>query len=201
MSDVTIDITNEPVTINVEQTTETIVIDNSPLSVSIANNPLAISFAETPVSVSLNQNNTNVIVQSVGLQGNPGASGATTPFILETDDNVLTGQPIYIKNTGHLGLAQANTTATSKVAGLVQTDTAPTFACPCLSIGKVARTDWTLVAGTVSLTIGAEYYLDPNTPGMITTIAPVSVTQIVVSIGNAVASDTLNIEIEQPILL
>jgi len=57
------------------------------------------------------------------------------------------------------------------------------------------------VAGTIALTPGATYFLDPSTAGRITTTAPTTAGQYVVRVGRAVDATTLDIEIELPILL
>ena len=119
-------------------------------------------------------------------------------FSAESDDAVLVGQPLYIKASGHTGLACASGVASSAV-GFAIADTQPTFSAEYVTEGKLTLTDWTAVAGTVALIPGAAYYLDGTVPGMITTIAPAI--GYVVRVGRATSPLTLDIEIEPSVLL
>lgn len=85
--------------------------------------------------------------------------------------------------------------------GLAAQDIAPTFSGPVQTEGLIYRPDWTAATGGVSLTGGALYYLDPTTPGMLTTTVPVLAGEVVQLIGTAVDTQTLDLEIVEPILL
>jgi hypothetical protein len=119
----------------------------------------------------------------------------------QADAQIKIGYPVYLKTSGHVAPAQANEPGTAQVAGISISDTAPTFACKYITEGRVERTDWTEVAGTALLSAGATYFLDPLIAGRITTTAPVSSGHYVVRVGRAVTSNTLDVEIELPILL
>lgn len=116
----------------------------------------------------------------------------------ETDSNVAIGQPVYIKSTGHLDLASAS--VAPQVAGVAISDTAATIAAHYITEGKVIRTDWTPIVGTVSLLAGVTYFLD-TAAGRLTAAAPAAAGQYVVRVGRAVSTTTLDVEIELPILL
>lgn len=119
----------------------------------------------------------------------------------ETDVDVIVGQPLYLQSNGHLDLAQANAIATCRICGLALTDANATTAVNYSVDGTVDRADWTPVTGTVSLTPGAPYYLSPDEPGKLTTIAPETVGQIVALVGFAISATRFAIEVQTPILL
>jgi hypothetical protein len=61
--------------------------------------------------------------------------------------------------------------------------------------------DWTSVAGSVTLTPGAEYFLSADNSGMMTTVPSMSDGNSVVPVGVAKTETTFDIDIELPILL
>jgi hypothetical protein len=113
---------------------------------------------------------------------------------------ILKGQPVRVDNTGQMRLAQANAIGTSFVVGLAVQDTAIGFSCQATR-GILTRPDWSLIAGTVTLAVGANYFLDPAAQGRITTVPPISVGQTVVLIGQATGPTTLALELSEPIML
>lgn len=119
----------------------------------------------------------------------------------EADVPIKSGQGVYIKNNGHLALAQADNSVTSKIAGLAFDNAGVTFACRYITDGELSKDDWTEVIGAEQLTIGAVYYLDPNNAGRLTTIAPSATGQYVVRVGVALTVKKIDIEIQQSILL
>jgi hypothetical protein len=122
-------------------------------------------------------------------------------YSAEADETILVGQPVYLKVTGHVALAKADAAATTQVAGIAQNAVAAGSSCHYLTEGEITQTNWTLIAGTATLTIGATYYLDLSTAGRITSTSPTAVGNYVVRVGRATTSTTLDIEIELPILL
>jgi hypothetical protein len=57
-----------------------------------------------------------------------------------------------------------------------------------------------LLAGFSGLTAGAVYFLDPNTPGGITTTVPSVTGQKIQAVGTAFSTTTLLLDIEQPVI-
>lgn len=131
----------------------------------------------------------------------PGMPETYIYYTAITDNLTKVGNPLYLTGAGHVNLAQANAAGTTQVVGLSQSDYTVGQACNYLTEGRIERTDWTIVAGTIDLSIGATYFLDPNTAGYITTTAPTTAGQYVVRVGRAIDARTLDIEIELPILL
>jgi hypothetical protein len=65
----------------------------------------------------------------------------------------------------------------------------------------LTTTQWDAVGGSSGLSFGSTYYIDPSTPGNITTTAPTTVGQVVVPIGVAISAVTLKVEVGEAILL
>jgi hypothetical protein len=124
-----------------------------------------------------------------------------TYYTGEADEAILIGQPVYTKADGHVALAQANASGVCQVSGIARNSVGATYTCQYDSDTDISQDDWTDVAGTVSLTPGMTYYLDPDTAGHITVTPPFTAGQYVVRVGRAVSATTLDIEIELPILL
>jgi len=148
----------------------------------------------------------------------------TSYLSAQADEIIKQGQPVYIKNNGHIGLAKASALLTSKVVGFAIADTSIGFSCEYTE-NNLTLSNWPAITGTSylivgdvpdislltdfglltegisSLSINNYYYLSPDIAGNITNIAPTSTGQYVVSIGEAVSTTTLEIEIEKPILL
>jgi hypothetical protein len=122
-----------------------------------------------------------------------------TSFSAESDDEVILGQPVYLKSNMHVALAQANSAAPSKMDGLVVVGASPTFAAKYISEGQVTRQDWTPITGTEQLTPGATYFLSAAEAGKLTTTAPT--TGYIARVGKAQSSISLDIEIAQTIRL
>ncbi len=126
-----------------------------------------------------------------GPQGPQGATGSTG----EADDAIRAGQPVYVKATGHVGLAHAETLPQAGYAGIALADTASGFAVT-YGVGVITLADWSVVAGFAALTPGAVYYLGAGT---ITPVAPRSGYSVVV--GRALTPTTLHAYQEPSILL
>jgi len=128
-------------------------------------------------------------------------AGAITPLTAEADSTTKIGNVIYLKSNSHLELAKADGASTVQVAGVAISNTAPTASCSYITEGQVERADWTDIAGVVSLTPGATYFLSATATGKITTVAPTTGGQYVVRVGRAVSTTELDVEIELPVLL
>ena len=126
-----------------------------------------------------------------------GSGGASNPSI-QTDDTILKGQPVYIKANGHIGLAQADTLNTSKVVGFAVNDTSIGFSCE-YQRNILTLSDWTSVIGTTNLIPNNLYFLNSTTAGTITNTPPT--TGVIISLGEAISTTSLEINIEYPILL
>lgn len=121
------------------------------------------------------------------------------------DATALTeGAPVYISGDGLVKAAQANAMASSDVAGLVLDASIASAASGTVRhSGTLTLANWSTVteAASATLTAGSRYYLSATAAGKLTATAPSTAGHTVVLIGKAVSTDTLLIEIDQPILL
>jgi hypothetical protein len=143
------------------------------------------------------------ISEGIATYINTGGSGGGIVIegTAETDDSVLAGQVLTLKNTGHVGLAKADNMATANVCGLAEINISATLPCTFVIDGNVVLADWTNVVGTPNLVVGATYYVSNITAGHLTTIAPTIVGQYVIIVGQAITNLVLAVEISQRILL
>ena len=127
------------------------------------------------------------------------ASGVT-PLAVVAAVDLVAGQPVFVDSiSGQLKLASAAGFAASFVAGLVQSTTLAAFAAP-LATTTLALSDWTAIIGTASLTKGARYFLGA-VAGTLSSTAPTTPGQSVVSVGLALSTTQLEITPTPPILL
>ena len=123
---------------------------------------------------------------------------ANTEFSAESDDVILRGQPVFLKNNGHVGLAQANSSYTAEVVGFAVNDTLVSFSCT-YSKNPVVLSDWTNISGNTLLNTNSDYFLSYDSPGTITNVVPTK--GYSVFMGEALNTTTLQVEIEDPYLL
>ena len=124
------------------------------------------------------------------LSGNTNAGSASNPAIFDSPAEI--GQPLYVSSANHIDLAIAN--SHPDVIGLATVD-------GFLSEGQITKADWSTVADSTGLVPGDCYFLSPTNAGQITNIAPTDPGEYVVSLGRAISTDTLEIEIQPAILL
>jgi len=121
-------------------------------------------------------------------------------YSAETDDDVVAGQPVYVKADTHVGLAANGGAATHQVAGLAIEAAAAGAAVEYRPDGKLQVADWTAITGGALLTPGAYYFLDAAA-GTLTTAATATVGEYLVRVGRAITTVTLDIEVGPLILL
>lgn len=119
----------------------------------------------------------------------------------EADANISAGMAVYMTGAGHIDKAQADASGTSSVVGLLSADVSTGFSGQFQKDGAITLADWTAVIGSTDLTVGAIYFLDPSTAGMLTTIAPTAIGEYVCVVGQAITTKILAIEIQPKILL
>jgi len=107
---------------------------------------------------------------------------------------ITLGTPVYISAAGQVSPAVASSVATSKVVGLVNDASIASLASGNIRVAGV-------VNGLSGLVPGSVYYLDPVNAGKITLTAPTAVGQVVLPIGFALTSTSLELVIERSILL
>ena len=122
-------------------------------------------------------------------------------FSLVTDDTIKAGQPLYIKTSGHVALANSNSISQAKIIGLAINDAEPSFLVDFKRTYELVINDWTNVIGTQYLQTGFEYYLDNSNAGMLTSNPPINSGDYSIKVGVALNNTTLMINIQILILL
>lgn len=110
------------------------------------------------------------------------------------------GQPVATHSTGTGFVAALGAGLSRPAVGLLYEDTLNTVAGRVQKDGMFVLADWTPITGATTLVRGP-YYLHPTTSGKLTSTAPTTAGQLVQPIGYAVATDTLEVEIQSSILL
>jgi len=110
------------------------------------------------------------------------------------------GQPVYVSAADTVDLADASAAATAGVVGLVYTAASAGNGGDYITSGRITQDDWTTATGAANLTAGMVYYLSETT-GRITSTAPTAVGALVVRVGRALNTTTLEVSIEPGILL
>ena len=142
------------------------------------------------------------------LQSSDYLSGSFPELQTFTNDNagtIVIGSPVYVKSNGHVDLAKANASGTTRVCGLVfdAAGIATTVAGNVIIDGTMTATtgQWDAVAGTSGgLTPGTIYYLSAATPGVLTSTAPSAATQFVMAVGIALSSTQMELLISEQII-
>jgi hypothetical protein len=119
---------------------------------------------------------------------------------LEAARPVSVGQPVYVSSNNIVDLSDASTLLSAQVLGLVSVGASGGGTSTVLSEGIVTLSDWTSVVGTTELIPGAIYYLS-TTAGQMATVPPTGDSDIVVRLGIALTTDTIDIEVTNIVTL
>jgi len=123
----------------------------------------------------------------------------------ESSAALVIGTPVYVSAAGTVKRAQANALSTADVIGLWRAiSTAAAGSDQAVLDGVLVATtgQWDAVTGqSGGLTPGARYYLDPSTPGKLSTTAPTTTGQVVVGCGLAISTTEMEVDIETFVLL
>jgi hypothetical protein len=119
--------------------------------------------------------------------------------------SITIGQAVYVEAAGSVDLAQANASSTVEILGLVKSTSIAAAASGSIQTDGIltaTTVQWDAVTGgTGGLTAGSIYYLDPDTPGLLTTTAPTTAADYVVRVGLALSTTDMDITVSEPILL
>jgi hypothetical protein len=124
----------------------------------------------------------------------------STSYSAVADESIVSGQPVYVKATGNVGLAKADAVGTYKAVGLAIESKSSGLSVKYNTDGRVELADWTAVTGSATLTPGAHYYLSTDTAGMLSAIAPTG-SGYVVPLGKAITTVVFDVEIGTVVLL
>lgn len=157
--------------------------------------PEPITILETVVEPEI-----SVVELDTGMRGPPGPPGPNTSgFQIVAATTLHTGQPIYVDPSGRAALASAGALGTCGVAGLIGEDTAASF-IGTVNTQSLELDDWTLITGSTLLVPGRQYYLGRVT-GTLTLMPSDVLGSIVVVIGRAISTTTINLCVFSSILL
>jgi hypothetical protein len=112
------------------------------------------------------------------------------------------GQPVYLSAASTVKRAQANAALTQRVVGIVSDPTIAAAANGLVALaGPITLTtaQWDAVTGQTGGLTPGPYYLDPASPGKLSTVGTSG--QYFVPIGNAINTTTLAINLQPSILL
>lgn len=130
-------------------------------------------------------------------------SGVVVQLQNSTATAVNIGRAVYTNGDGTFGLANANSTGTKNVSGIVFDTAINASASGSIAVaGIVTATiaQWNAVTGQSSgLTVGSIYFLSASTAGGLTTTAPT--TGYIAPVGIALSTTKLSVNIGQTILL
>jgi len=123
----------------------------------------------------------------------------------DNGSTIAIGAPVYVKSNGHVDLAKADASSTTRVAGLVfdAAGIATTVSGNIISDGILTATtgQWDAIAGTSGgLTPGTVYYLSAATAGLLTATAPSTATQFVEPVGIALSATQMALLLSEPII-
>ncbi len=129
-------------------------------------------------------------------------------IVSRTNNNaspIIIGYAVYPDGNGTVDLAQADASGTVEVLGIVQETSISAAASGYIQTDGILTAttgQWDAVAGTTGgLTAGTVYYLDPDTPGLMTDTAPTAGGDFVVRLGVGLSTTEFEITIQQPVLL
>ena len=123
----------------------------------------------------------------------------------ESSAAITIGMPVYAFAADSVKRGQANAKSTATLVGCVYD-----VSIAAAATGNIAQsgvivattTQWDAVAGTTGgLTFATNYFLDPATPGKMTSVPPTTVGQVNVLVGRAISSTEFELLLSQPILL
>jgi hypothetical protein len=111
-------------------------------------------------------------------------------------ETMVAGQPVYVVSNNTVNLANATVLATANTIGLVCVGGSATDTVTIQTDGAVYLEDWTAIIGATELTPGALYYLD-TTDGLLTTDPPIANGNVIVTMGTALNTKTIDIEVNE----
>lgn len=118
----------------------------------------------------------------------------------EAGENITLGSPVYIGGNNKLYLAQANNIPNAQAIGIAIENKIATLSCPFITYGIITINDWTITTGNLTLITGCKYYLSETNAGKLIT-PPLTLSKYLVYIGEAISTNSLKIDITNPLKL
>lgn len=123
----------------------------------------------------------------------------------ESATTVTIGQPVYISAASSFKRAQSNALSTSDLIGLVYDTSIAAAASGNVAVAGVMTAttgQWDTVTGASGgLVFGTDYFVDPATPGKLTSTAPTTVGQVVVPVGTGLNTTDMELKFKTIVLL
>lgn len=126
------------------------------------------------------------VVTVAGGRTDGGGGSVTMEAIFDSDTSK--GQVVYVSGDGHVDLAQADDGDTATAVGIANEDVTAGQTGRYTPVGPVSCETWNLTPASV-------YFLDPASPGGMTTTYPSTPGHFVVILGAAATPTMLNLEI------
>lgn len=124
------------------------------------------------------------------------ASGFKSPVVTYGQSGgsirLYPGTPVYRDNLGQFRAASAASLTTAPAIGIVAKNTLQNYTVNVISTGYLTLYNWVSITGTVSLTLGATYYLAVAS-GKLTTNSAESGSLVTQAIGLATSVNTLQV--------
>jgi hypothetical protein len=145
-------------------------------------------------------------LQSGDVLDTPQSGGDISVLVNAEASPIVIGTPVFAHTVAdNVKKAKANASGTKDVIGLVRSASiAASSSGEIITSGVLLATigQWDTVTGqSGGLTIGALYFLDPATSGMLTTTPPTTVGQYVAPVMRALSTTEGLLAIDTPILL
>ena len=132
-----------------------------------------------------------------------GGGGTTFEATNANAGAIVIGTPVYVSAAGSVDKAMADAMATKDVVGLVVDTSIASAASGDIQTGGLftATTgQWDAVTGdTGGLTAGTQYFVDPDTAGLLTDTAPITADDFVCPVGIALSTTEMIIAIHQTV--
>lgn len=122
-----------------------------------------------------------------------------TAYDVIASENIAIGQPISVISNNQVALANCNRTSNftlTGVIGLASTEGIATLGMQIRTEGSVELADWSAITGEEFLVPGAKYFLSSNT-GQMSRYSPSGSDFVIVSIGRAVTTTKIDIEVNE----
>jgi hypothetical protein len=143
---------------------------------------------------------------TINAAGGGGGGGGTT--FTATNANagtIVIGTPVYVSAAGSVDEAVADAAATKDVVGLVVDTSIASSATGDIQTGGLLTAttgEWDAVTGDAGgLTAGTQYFVDPDTAGMLSDVAPGPAGDFVCAVGIALSTTEMIIAIHQTVKL
>jgi hypothetical protein len=143
----------------------------------------------------------NITINAAG----GGGGGTTFEATNANAGTIVIGTPVYVSAASSVDEAMADAAATKDVVGLVADTNIATTATGNIQSGglfEATTGEWDAVTGgTGGLTAGTQYFVDPDTAGLLTDTAPTTTDDFVCAVGIALSTTEMIIAIHQTVKL